>query len=49
MRGAKYINLLGGEFETFVIYCPLFKRELKVVGKEISGEGNSWKMEIKVE
>lgn len=39
----------GGEFETFVINCPLFKRELKVVDKKISGEGNSWKMEIMVE
>ena len=39
----------GGEFETFVIGCPLFSRELKVVDKQISGEGNAWKMEIEVE
>ena len=36
----------GGEFETFVLNCPLFKKELKVTGKKISGEKNSWKMEI---
>ena len=34
----------GGEFETFVLNCPLFKRELRVTKKEIKGEGNSWKM-----
>jgi diphthine-ammonia ligase len=39
----------GGEFETFVLNCPLFNKELKVIDKEISGEENSWKMEIKVE
>jgi diphthine-ammonia ligase len=39
----------GGEFETFVLNCPLFDRELKVVDKKVSGEENSWKMEIKVE
>lgn len=39
----------GGEFETFVLNCPLFKRELKVIDKKISDEGNSWRMEIKVE
>jgi ABC transporter with metal-binding/Fe-S-binding domain ATP-binding protein len=36
----------GGEFETFVLNCPLFDRELKVVDKQITGKGNSWKMEI---
>jgi len=39
----------GGEFETFVLDCPLFRRELKVVNKKISGEKNSWRMEIEVE
>lgn len=39
----------GGEFETFVLNCPLFRRGLKVVGKKISGEGNSWRMEVGVE
>ena len=38
----------GGEFETFVLDCPLFKKPLKVVDKKVSGEGNSWKMEIMV-
>jgi len=36
----------GGEFETFVLNCPLFKKELKIVDSKISGEKNSWKMEI---
>ena len=39
----------GGEFETFVLNYPLFKRALKVKNKEISGKNNSWKMEIDVE
>lgn len=38
----------GGEFETFVLNCPLFKRKLKVTDKKIYGEKNSWRMEIKV-
>jgi len=36
----------GGEFETLVLNCPLFKKPLKLSGKKISGEGNSWKMEV---
>ena len=39
----------GGEFETFVLNCPLFTKELKIINKEISGNKNSWKMEIDVE
>lgn len=39
----------GGEFETFVLDCPLFKHPLKVTDKKISGEKNAWKMEISVE
>lgn len=40
----------GGEFETFVLHAPgLFKKELKIKDKKISGEGNSWKMEVEVE
>ena len=39
----------GGEFETFVLDCPLFSRSLKIKEKEISGEKNSWKVEIEVE
>ena len=38
----------GGEFETYVLDCPLFSRELKVEGREISGKKNSWKIEIEV-
>lgn len=39
----------GGEFETFVIDCPLFKKPLTVIGREISSTGeNSWRMEIEV-
>ena len=39
----------GGEFETFVLNCPLFKKPLKIKGKKIFGEKNSWAMEIEVE
>ena len=39
----------GGEFETFVLDCPLFEKELKIIDKKISGEKNSWKMEIRVQ
>ena len=39
----------GGEFETFVLDCPLFRRGLKVKNKKIFGEGNAWRMEIEVE
>lgn len=39
----------GGEFETFVLNCPLFKEPLAVINKKISSTGeNSWKMEIEV-
>jgi len=38
----------GGEYETFVLNCPLFKRELKIVGNKIYGKNHSWKMEIDV-
>ena len=40
----------GGEFETFVLNCPLFNQELEVKGfKDISTGENSWKREIEVE
>ncbi|MEK6757625.1 MAG: diphthine--ammonia ligase [Nanoarchaeota archaeon] len=39
----------GGEFETFVLYCPLFKNELRIKNQKISGEKNSWRMDIEVE
>ena len=38
----------GGEFETLVLSCPLFNRGLKIKNKEISGEKNSWKMEVEL-
>lgn len=40
----------GGEFETFVLNCPLFKRELKVTSfKDIKEGENSFRREIQVE
>ena len=39
----------GGEYESFVLNCPLFKKGLKIIKKQISGSKNSWKMEIEVE
>lgn len=45
------INLAGdgGEFETFVLNCPLFKKELNIINKEISSTGeNSWRMEVEI-
>jgi ABC transporter with metal-binding/Fe-S-binding domain ATP-binding protein len=38
----------GGEFETFVLNCPLFKKGLEIKNQEIFGNKNSWKMEIEV-
>jgi len=39
----------GGEFETFVLNVPgLFKKELKIKGKSIFGEKNSWSMELEI-
>ncbi|MEK6945471.1 MAG: diphthine--ammonia ligase [Nanoarchaeota archaeon] len=38
----------GGEFESFVLNCPLFKKELKIKNKKYSGDGNSWRMEIEL-
>tara|TARA_Y100000310_G_C20590602_1_gene767791 strand:+ start:392 stop:1072 length:681 start_codon:yes stop_codon:yes gene_type:complete len=38
----------GGEFESFVVNCPLFRKKLRVVDGKVSGSGNSWKMEIKI-
>jgi asparagine synthase (glutamine-hydrolysing) len=37
----------GGEFETFVLDCPLFKKGLKIKDKNIISSGkNSWRMEL---
>jgi len=38
----------GGEFETFVLNCPLFKKTLKIKDKKIFGEKNSWRMELEI-
>jgi len=38
----------GGEFETFVLGCPLFSKKLEIVDKQVFGKANSWKMEIEV-
>jgi len=39
----------GGEFETFVLDCPLFKHELKVKSFKDFKEGeNAWRREIKI-
>ncbi|HOI18869.1 MAG TPA: diphthine--ammonia ligase [Candidatus Woesearchaeota archaeon] len=39
----------GGEFESFVINCPLFKRKLLIYPGEIFGSKHSYSMEILVE
>jgi len=40
----------GGEFETFVLYCPSFRKELKIKSfKDISSGENSWRREIEAE
>ncbi len=39
----------GGEFETFVLNCPLFKKPLKIKSFKDFKEGeNSWRREIKL-
>ena len=38
----------GGEFESFVLNCPLFERGLKVKGFEDFGEKNSWQREVEL-
>lgn len=39
----------GGEFETFVLDCPLFKKSLKVKSFADSKEGeNSWRRDVEV-
>ena len=38
----------GGEFESFVLNCPLFKKPLLITHSEISGKRNAWSMEIDV-
>jgi ABC transporter with metal-binding/Fe-S-binding domain ATP-binding protein len=39
----------GGEFETFVLNCPLFKKELKIKShKDIKEGENSWRRELEL-
>lgn len=38
----------GGEFETFVLDCPLFKKKLKINSFEDFGSGNSWMRELNI-
>lgn len=39
----------GGEFETFVLNCPLFRREIKIKSFKDFKEGeNSWRRELKI-
>lgn len=35
----------GGEFETFVLACPLFKKKLKIKSFQDFGKENSWRRE----
>lgn len=51
LRGEFDINPAGegGEFESFVLNCPLFEKELKVKSFEDFGNGNSWRREVEVE
>ncbi|MCK4428996.1 MAG: diphthine--ammonia ligase [Candidatus Aenigmarchaeota archaeon] len=39
----------GGEFETLVLDCPLFKKKLNVIGRKIFGEENSFRAEVELE
>ena len=38
----------GGEFETFVLDCPLFKNSLKIKDRKIYGTKNSWAMDLEI-
>ena len=39
----------GGEFESLVLNCPLFEKDLKIKDKKIFGKKNSWSMEVDLE
>ncbi len=39
----------GGEFETFVLNCPLFKKPLSVKELLVSGSGYSWRAELELQ
>jgi len=38
----------GGEYESFVLDCPMFKKKLEIKTYKDYGEGNSWRREIEV-
>jgi len=38
----------GGEYESFVLNCGLFKRKLRIIGFKDYGEKNSWRRELLV-
>jgi ABC transporter with metal-binding/Fe-S-binding domain ATP-binding protein len=38
----------GGEFESFVLNCPLFKKKLEIKNFEDFGEKNSWRREMEL-
>jgi len=38
-----HLGFEGGEAETFVLDCPLFKKKLNIKLKGFYGEGNSWR------
>jgi ABC transporter with metal-binding/Fe-S-binding domain ATP-binding protein len=38
----------GGEFESLVVDCPMFKKPLNVNEIKAIGEGNSWRGEVKL-
>lgn len=43
----KYIGGKGGEYETFVLDCPIFSKRIKIIESEKIYEGNSGILEIK--
>ena len=38
----------GGEFESYVLNCPLFTKPLTITHEKITGKGHAWSMEIDV-
>jgi asparagine synthase (glutamine-hydrolysing) len=38
----------GGEFESLVLNCPLFKKKLEIIGKKIVKDDGNYKLEIEL-
>ena len=38
----------GGEFESYVLDCPLFSRKIEIIERNIFGSKNSWHLELEV-